>query len=76
MNKFELTMRHTVAIVSYIAASMGYSKEEIKYIAGNMKFGSDDIGEFQEILAEPLDDIHSVKYNGEVKDFSWVIQFG
>ena len=33
-----------------------------------MKFGSDDIGEFQEILAEPLDDIHSVKYNGEVKD--------
>lgn len=68
MNKFELTMRHTVAIVSYIAASMGYSKEEIKYIAGNMKFGSDDIGEFQEILAEPLDDINSVKYNGEVKD--------
>ena len=68
MNKFELTMRHTVAIVSYIAASMGYSKEEIKYIAGNMKFGSDDIGEFQEILAEPLGDIHSVKYNGEVKD--------
>lgn len=68
MNKFELTMRHTVAIVSYIAASMGYSKEEIKYIAGNMKFGSDDIGEFQEILAEPLDNIHSVKYNGEVKD--------
>ena len=68
MEKFELTMRHTVAIVSYIAASMGYSKEEIKYIAGNMKFGSDDIGEFQEILAEPLDDIHSVKYNGEVKD--------
>lgn len=68
MKKFELTMRHTVAIVSYIAASMGYSKEEIKYIAGNMKFGSDDIGEFQEILAEPLDDIHSVKYNGEVKD--------
>ena len=61
-------MRHTVAIVSYIAASMGYSKEEIKYIAGNLKFGSDDIGEFQEILAEPLDDIHSVKYNGEVKD--------
>lgn len=68
MKKFELTMRHTVAIVSYIAASMGYSKEEIKYIAGNMKFGSDDIGEFQEILAEPLDDIHSAKYNGEVKD--------
>ncbi len=68
MNKFELTMRHTVAIVSYIAASMGYSKEEIKYIAGNMKFGSDDIGEFQEILSEPLDDINSVKYNGEVKD--------
>ncbi len=68
MEKFELTMRHTVAIVSYIAASMGYSKEEIKYIAGNMKFGSDDIGEFQEILAEPLDDIHSVKYNDEVKD--------
>lgn len=68
MKKFELTMRHTVAIVSYIAASMGYSKEEIKYIAGNMKFGSDDIGEFQEILAEPLDDIQSVKYNGEVKD--------
>lgn len=68
MKKFELTMRHTVAIVSYIAASMGYSKEEIKCIAGNMKFGSEDIGEFQEILAEPLDDTHSVKYNGEVKD--------
>ena len=68
MKKFELSTRHTVAIVSYIAASMGYSKEEIRHIAGNMKFGSDDIGEFQEILAEPLDDIHSVKYNGEVKD--------
>lgn len=68
MKKFELTMRHTVAIVSYIAASMGYSKEEIKYIAGNMKFGSDDIGEFQEILAEPLNGIVSVKRKGEVKD--------
>jgi len=68
MKKFELTMRHTVAIVSYIAASMGYSKEEIKYIAGNMKFGSDDIGEFQEILAEPLNSIVSVKRKDEVKD--------
>ena len=68
MKKFELTMRHTVAIVSYIAAAMGYSKEEIKYIAGNMKFGSDDIGEFQEILAEPLNGIVSVKRKGEVKD--------
>lgn len=68
MKKFELTMRHTVAIVSYIAASMGYSKEEIKYIAGNMKFGSDDIGEFQEILAEPLDKIVRVEHKGEVKD--------
>ena len=68
MKKFELTMRHTVAIVSYIAASMGYSKEEIKYIAGNMKFGSDDIGEFYEILAEPLNDIVSVKRKDEVKD--------
>lgn len=68
MKKFELTMRHTVAIVSYIAASMGYSKEEIKYIAGNMKFGSDDIGEFQEILAEPLNGIVSVKRKDEVKD--------
>lgn len=68
MKKFELTMRHTVAIVSYIAASMGYSKEEIKYIAGNMKFGSDDIGEFQEILAEPLNGIVGVKRKGEVKD--------
>lgn len=68
MKKFELTMRYTVAIVSYIAASMGYSKEEIKYIAGNMKFGSDDIGEFQEILAEPLNGIVSVKRKDEVKD--------
>lgn len=68
MNKFVLSTRHTVAIVSYIAASMGYSKEEIKYIAGNMKFGSDDIGEFQEILAEPLNGIVSVKRKGEVKD--------
>ena len=68
MKKFELTMRHTVAIVSYIAASMGYSKEEIKCIAGNMKFGSDDIGEFQEILAEPLNGIVSVKRKDEVKD--------
>ena len=51
MNKFVLSTRHTVAIVSYIAASMGYSKEEIRHIAGNMKFGSDDIGEFYEILA-------------------------
>ena len=33
-----------------------------------MKFGSDDIGEFYEILAEPLNDIVSVKRNGEVKD--------
>lgn len=68
MKKFELTMRHTVAIVSYIAASMGYSKEEIKYIAGNMKFGSDDIGEFYEILAEPLNSIVGVKRKDEVKD--------
>ena len=68
MKKFELTMRHTVVIVSYIAASMGYSKEEIKYIAGNMKFGSDDIGEFYEILAEPLNGIVGVKRKGEVKD--------
>ena len=68
MKKFELTMRHTVAIVSYIAASMGYSKEEIKYIAGNMKFGSDDIGEFYEILAEPLNGMVSVKRKDEVKD--------
>lgn len=68
MKKFELSTRHTVAIVSYIAASMGYSKEEIKYIAGNMKFGSDDIGEFYEILAEPLNGIVSVKRKDEVKD--------
>lgn len=68
MNKFELTMRHTVAIVSYIAASMGYSKEEIKYIAGNMKFGSDDIGEFHKILSEPLDNIQQAEYKEEVKD--------
>ena len=68
MKKFELSTRHTVAIVSYIAASMGYSKEEIKCIAGNMKFGSDDIGEFYEILAEPLNGIVSVKRKDEVKD--------
>lgn len=68
MKKFELSTRHTVAIVSYIAASMGYSKEEIRHIAGNMKFGSDDIGEFYEILAEPLNGIVSVKRKDEVKD--------
>lgn len=36
MNKFELSTRRSLAIVSYIAASMGYSKEEIKFITAGM----------------------------------------
>jgi hypothetical protein len=68
MNKFELSTRRSLAIVSYIAASMGYSKEEIKFITAGMLKQKDEVNEFHKILTEPLDKIVRVEYKGEVKD--------
>lgn len=68
MNKFELSTRRSLAIVSYIAASMGYSKEEIKFITAGMLKQKDEINEFHKILTEPLDKIVRVEHKGEVKD--------
>lgn len=68
MNKFELSTRHSLAIVSYIAASMGYSKEEIKFITAGMLKQKDEVNEFHKILTEPLDKIVRVEHKGEVKD--------
>ena len=68
MNKFELSTRRSLAIVSYIAASMGYSKEEIKFITTGMLKQKDEVNEFHKILTEPLDKIVHVEHKGEVKD--------
>lgn len=68
MNKFELSTRRSLAIVSYIAASMGYSKEEIKFITAGMLKQKDEVNEFHKILSEPLDKIVRVEHKGEVKD--------
>ena len=68
MNKFELSTRRSLAIVSYIAASMGYSKEEIKYLTAGMLKQKDEVNEFHKILTEPLDKIVRVEHKGEVKD--------
>lgn len=68
MNKFELSTRRSLAIVSYIAASMGYSKEEIKFITAGMLKQKDEVNEFHKILTEPLDKIVRVEHKGEVKD--------
>lgn len=68
MNKFELSTRRSLAIVSYIAASMGYSKEEIKFITAGMLKQKDEVNEFHKILAEPLNKIVRVEHKGEVKD--------
>ena len=67
MEKFELSTRRSLAVVSYIAASMGYSKEEIKYITAGM-LKKDEVNEFHKILTEPLDKIVRVEHKGEVKD--------
>lgn len=68
MNKFELSTRRSLAIVSYIAASMGYSKEEIKFITAGMLKQNGEVNEFHKILTEPLDKIVRVEHKGEVKD--------
>lgn len=68
MNKFELSTRRSLAIVSYIAASMGYSKEEIKFITAGMLKKNGEVNEFHKILSEPLDKIVRVEHKGEVKD--------
>lgn len=68
MNKFELSTRSSLAIVSYIAASMGYSKEEIKFITAGMLKKNGEVNEFHKILTEPLDKIVRVEHKGEVKD--------
>lgn len=68
MNKFELSTRRSLAIVSYIAASMGYSKEEIKFITAGMLKQKGEVNEFHKILTEPLDKIVRVEHKGEVKD--------
>lgn len=68
MNKFELSTRRSLAIVSYIVASMGYSKEEIKFITAGMLKQKDEVNEFHKILSEPLDKIVRVEHKGEVKD--------
>lgn len=68
MNKFELSTRRSLAIVSYIAASMGYFKEEIKFITAGMLKQKDEVNEFHKILTEPLDKIVRVEHKGEVKD--------
>lgn len=68
MEKFELSTRRSLTIVSYIAASMGYSKEEIKFITAGMLKQKDEVNEFHKILTEPLDKIVRVEHKGEVKD--------
>lgn len=68
MEKFELSTRRSLAIVSYIAASMGYSKEEIKFITAGMLKKNGEVNEFHKILTEPLDKIVRVEHKGEVKD--------
>lgn len=68
MNKFELSTRRSLEIVSYIAASMGYSKEEIKFITAGMLKKNGEVNEFHKILTEPLDKIVRVEHKGEVKD--------
>lgn len=68
MEKFELSTRRSLAIISYIAASMGYSKEEIKFITAGMLKKNGEVNEFHKILTEPLDKIVRVEHKGEVKD--------
>ena len=66
--KFDLGPRHSLGIVAYIAASMGYSKEEIKQIVGGNFAKLEGVLEFHKILSEPLDNIQQAEYKGEVKD--------
>lgn len=68
MEKFVLSTRRSLAIVSYITASMGYSKEEIKFITAGMLKQNGEVNEFHKILTEPLDKIVRVEHKGEVKD--------
>ena len=66
--KFYLGPRHSLGIVAYIAASMGYSKEEIKQIVGGNFAKLEGVLEFHKILSEPLDNTQQAEYKGEVKD--------
>jgi hypothetical protein len=66
--KFDLGPRHSLGIVAYIAASMGYSKEEIKQIVGGNFAKLEGVLEFHKILSEPLDNIQQAEYKEEVKD--------
>lgn len=74
MKKFELGPRHTLAIVSYIAASMGYSKEDIKRIVGNM-VKIDIIDDFHKILVEPLDKVKQINNPVQKGTIDLVIPF-
>lgn len=62
MNKFELSTRRSLAIVSYIAASMGYSKEEIKFITAGMLKQKDEVNEsvIEEIVNRNYVDVISI----------------
>lgn len=74
MKKFELGPRHTLAIVSYIAASMGYSKEDIKRIVGNV-VKIDNIDDFHKILVEPLDKVKQINNPVQKGTIDLVIPF-
>ena len=67
MNKFYCGPRHTLSIVYYIAASMGYSKEETKRVVGNIE-NDKGMNEFQKILTEPFYSMQNVKIKGERMD--------
>lgn len=67
MNKFYCGPRHTLSIVYYIAASMGYSKEETKRVVGNIE-NDKEMNEFQKILTEPFYSMQNVEFNGETMD--------
>lgn len=67
MNKFYCGPRHTLSIVYYIAASMGYSREETKRVVGNIE-NDNGMNEFQKILTEPFYSMQNVKIKGERMD--------
>lgn len=67
MKKFYCGPRHTLSIVYYIAASMGYSKEETKRVVGNIE-NDKEMNEFQKILTEPFYSMQNVEFNGETMD--------
>ena len=67
MNKFYCGPRHTLSIVYYIAASMGYSQEETKRVVGKIE-NDKEMNEFQKILTEPFYSMQNVEFNGETMD--------